>query len=154
MTLVALPCAQPQVLKCPFKSKPEENKEKEHLQYSSTVDSWAVGVLTYELLVGCPPFYDQSRTGTENRIKSGAPAFPSMMSEAAKDFVMSGEQGGMSPAMAMAQQCDYQNTWMSALILHWRPWHCDVLGSELGAGAHAQYMLGAIMSSPHVSHSS
>ena len=75
------------MLKCPFKSKPEENKEKEHLHYSGTVDSWAVGVLTYELLVGCPPFYDQSRTNTEARIKSGVPAFPAYLSEAAREFI-------------------------------------------------------------------
>lgn len=49
------------MLNCPYKNRPEENKEKAHLHYGSTVDSWAVGVLAYELLVGCPPFYDQSR---------------------------------------------------------------------------------------------
>jgi len=31
-----------QILKCPYKSRPEENKEKEHLHYTNTVDSWAV----------------------------------------------------------------------------------------------------------------
>jgi len=40
------------VLNCPYKNKPEENKEKAHLHYGGTVDSWAVGVLAYELLVG------------------------------------------------------------------------------------------------------
>jgi hypothetical protein len=40
------------VLKCPYKNKPEENKDKAHLHYGGTVDSWAVGVLAYELLVG------------------------------------------------------------------------------------------------------
>jgi hypothetical protein len=40
------------VLNCPYKNKPEENKDKPHLHYSGTVDSWAVGVLAYELLVG------------------------------------------------------------------------------------------------------
>lgn len=34
--------AAPQILKCPYKSRPEENKEKEHLHYTNTVDSWAV----------------------------------------------------------------------------------------------------------------
>lgn len=41
-----------QVLNCPYKNKPEENKEKAHLHYGGMVDSWAVGVLAYELLVG------------------------------------------------------------------------------------------------------
>ncbi|WIA10385.1 hypothetical protein OEZ85_010577 [Tetradesmus obliquus] len=77
----------PEVLKCPYKSKPEENKEKVHLHYSNTVDSWAVGVLVYELLVGCPPFYDKSKSTTEARIVSGVPHFPPTMSEAAKNFI-------------------------------------------------------------------
>lgn len=79
-----------QVLKCPYKSKPEENKEKEHLHYSNTVDSWAVGVLVYELLVGCPPFYDKSKSNTEARIVSGVPHFPPTISEAAKNFICAG----------------------------------------------------------------
>jgi serine/threonine protein kinase len=78
------------VLKCPYKSKPEENKEKEHLHYSNTVDSWAVGVLVYELLVGCPPFYDKSKSNTEARIVSGVPHFPPTVSEAAKNFICAG----------------------------------------------------------------
>lgn len=41
-------------------------------------------MLTYELLVGFPPFFDQSRTGTEDRIRSSIPVFPSNMSEDAK----------------------------------------------------------------------
>ncbi|GFR43552.1 hypothetical protein Agub_g4645 [Astrephomene gubernaculifera] len=77
----------PEVLRCPFKSRPEENKDNERLHYSARVDAWAVGVLTYELLVGFPPFFDQSRTSTEDRIVHSMPAFPAGMSEEAKAFV-------------------------------------------------------------------
>jgi serine/threonine protein kinase len=80
----------PEVLRCPYKSKPEENKDKAHLHYSNTVDSWAVGVLVYELLVGCPPFYDKSKSNTEARIVSGVPSFPPTVSEAAKSFICAG----------------------------------------------------------------
>ena len=89
LVLTHLHCCM-QVLKCPYKSKPEENKEKEHLHYSNTVDSWAVGVLVYELLVGCPPFYDKSKSNTEARIVNGMPHFPPTISEAAKDFICAG----------------------------------------------------------------
>eukprot|EP00798_Chlamydomonas_sp_ICE-L_P012757 gene12757-16008_t len=46
----------PEVLKCPTKSFPEENKHRLDLSYSVTVDIWAMSVMTYELLNGCPPF--------------------------------------------------------------------------------------------------
>ncbi len=46
-------------------------------------------MLTYELLVGFPPFFDQSRTGTEDRIRSSIPVFPSNMSDEAKAFICS-----------------------------------------------------------------
>ncbi|KAI8465173.1 MAG: serine/threonine protein kinase [Monoraphidium minutum] len=77
----------PEVLNCPYKNRPEENKEKAHLHYSATVDSWAVGVLAYELLVGCPPFYDQSRDRVEARIRAAAPAFPRSMTDESRSFV-------------------------------------------------------------------
>jgi serine/threonine protein kinase len=42
----------PEVLKCPLKTYPDENKADVSLHYSSSVDTWAVGVLAYELLTG------------------------------------------------------------------------------------------------------
>ena len=75
------------MLNCPYKNSPEENKEKTHLHYGGTVDSWAVGVLAYELLVGCPPFYDNSRDRVEARIRNGSPQFPRTMSEDARSFI-------------------------------------------------------------------
>ena len=74
----------PEVLDCPFKNKPEENKEKEELYYSLTVDAWAMGVLTYELLVGFPPFNDKQRAAIEDKIRTERPRFPSSMTENAR----------------------------------------------------------------------
>eukprot|EP00798_Chlamydomonas_sp_ICE-L_P023019 gene23019-30213_t len=54
------------VLVCPDKRRPEENKDKISLAYTSQVDSWAVGILAFELL---------------------DPKFPSWMSDEAKSFI-------------------------------------------------------------------
>ncbi|KAL6762355.1 kinase-like domain-containing protein [Haematococcus lacustris] len=77
----------PEVLRCPYKSRPDENKDNRSLHYGARVDSWAAGVLAYELLVGFPPFFDQSRAATEDRIVNKSPEFSSIMSEEAKTFI-------------------------------------------------------------------
>ncbi|EFJ51649.1 aurora like protein kinase [Volvox carteri f. nagariensis] len=69
----------PEVLVCPDKRRPEENKDK--------VDSWAVGILAYELLVGYPPFEQESRAATYEHIMYKEPKFPSWMAEDAKKFI-------------------------------------------------------------------
>jgi aurora kinase len=40
----------PEVLNCPLKDHPDENKEVKRLHYTSSVDTWAVGCLAYELV--------------------------------------------------------------------------------------------------------
>ncbi len=39
----------PEVVVCPLKSDPAENKDKPDLAYTTAVDIWAVGVLAYEV---------------------------------------------------------------------------------------------------------
>ena len=64
MLLLLLPCCRlgtidylaPEILDCPVKSHPMDNKDKPHIGYSNKVDCWSVGVLAYEVLVGRPPF--------------------------------------------------------------------------------------------------
>eukprot|EP00955_Chlamydomonas_euryale_P080746 363466-Chlamydomonas_euryale.AAC.4 len=69
-------------------NKPHENKEQTSLQYTLTVDTWAVGVLTYELLVGFPPFNDNQRAGIEQKIRMETPRFPSTLTELARNFML------------------------------------------------------------------
>ncbi|KAA6416482.1 MAG: serine threonine kinase, partial [Trebouxia sp. A1-2] len=77
----------PEVLLCPEKSRPQENKDKVLLGYTAMVDAWAMGILAYELIVGKPPFEKQSRAATYEHIMYRKPEFPANMSADAKDFV-------------------------------------------------------------------
>ncbi|GBG31943.1 Protein kinase DC2 [Hondaea fermentalgiana] len=43
------------------------------------VDWWALGVLIYEMLVGCPPFYAESSIGIYQRILHGVVDYPTYM---------------------------------------------------------------------------
>lgn len=80
-------CHRLQVLLCPEKSRPQENKDKVLLGYTAMVDAWAMGILAYELIVGRPPFEKQSRAATYEHIMYRKPEFPANMSPDAKDFV-------------------------------------------------------------------
>ena len=62
-------------------------QEKVLLTCTDKVDVWAVGILTYELLVGRPPFEKESREETYQYIMNESPSFPSWMSEGARDFI-------------------------------------------------------------------
>jgi hypothetical protein len=42
----------PEVLRCPLKRRPGDNKTRTDLHYATAVDAWAVGVLAFELLTG------------------------------------------------------------------------------------------------------
>lgn len=59
--------------------------------YTAAVDMWSVGVITYILLCGFPPFYDQNNAALFQQIKSGAYDYPEPywddVSEGAKDLI-------------------------------------------------------------------
>ncbi|KAK9823576.1 hypothetical protein WJX72_003959 [[Myrmecia] bisecta] len=55
--------------------------------YSLESDVWAIGILTYELLMGGPPFEAATRDATYTGILTGEPFLPSHWSSAAKDFI-------------------------------------------------------------------
>jgi len=77
----------PEVLVCPDKTSPRQNKNRADLAYTTQVDVWAVGVLTYELLVGTAPFEKSTRPATYENIMGGEPEFPACMSKAARSFI-------------------------------------------------------------------
>ncbi|KAL4424485.1 hypothetical protein ABPG77_006794 [Micractinium sp. CCAP 211/92] len=99
----------PEVLHCPEKSKPEENKERVELGYSDAVDVWAVGVLAFELLVGRPPFERESREETYQSIQHKEPALPAWLSDPAREFITA----------ALAKSARKRPT-VAQLLLH--PW--------------------------------
>lgn len=68
---------------------PELTLEKE---YDQTVDTWSVGVLTYILLCGVPPFYDEKgrKSLMEKKIVKEEPDYSMLdqVSEEGIDFIM------------------------------------------------------------------
>lgn len=59
----------------------------QHKIYDKNVDLWCLGVLTYEFLVGSPPFEMESMEETYDRIVRVYYKTPDSMSELAKDFI-------------------------------------------------------------------
>jgi len=54
---------------------------------TTKVDLWCLGVLTYEFLVGKPPFETSHRDDTYKRIRALAFVFPEWVSPEAQDFI-------------------------------------------------------------------
>lgn len=63
---------------------PEMVEAREH---DSTADVWSLGVLTYEFLVGSPPFEAEGYRATYRRISNVDLRFPSSVSPGAKDLI-------------------------------------------------------------------
>ena len=57
--------------------------------HSYQVDYWAIGVITYTMLIGRPPFESSEVKNTYKKIKACAYTFPEHLeiSQAAKDFI-------------------------------------------------------------------
>ncbi|RWS30071.1 aurora kinase A-like protein [Leptotrombidium deliense] len=60
-----------------------------HQPYNEKVDHWCLGILTYEFLVGKPPFETEDSSTTYRRIVNLDYAFPSYVNEYAKIFISS-----------------------------------------------------------------
>jgi len=63
---------------------PEIIQSKGH---SKGVDWWALGILTYEMLVGYPPFFDESPFRIYEKILEGKVQFPKWIDARAKDMI-------------------------------------------------------------------
>lgn len=57
--------------------------------YDDTVDLWCLGVLTYEFLVGKPPFESKEVRTTYQRIMSVEFSYPDYVIPSARDFISS-----------------------------------------------------------------
>jgi len=55
--------------------------------YDFKVDLWCLGVLTYEFLVGRPPFECTDTNQTYQKIRNVEYVFPTFVSELARDFI-------------------------------------------------------------------
>lgn len=61
--------------------------------HDHTLDWWALGVLIYEMLVGCPPFYHKNQHQMYKKIKENSVKWPNperigfTISDVAKDLV-------------------------------------------------------------------
>ncbi|GLC41476.1 hypothetical protein PLESTF_000285800 [Pleodorina starrii] len=92
----------PEVRHCPLKEQPGDNKTNPALAYTTAVDIWSVGVLSYSLLVGFMPFPGglpaarpqaaaaaAATTATAAAAAEPSLAFPSSVSPEARGFVES-----------------------------------------------------------------
>lgn len=55
--------------------------------YGKEVDWWSLGVITYEMLCGCPPFYSSNRDQLFNLIKNPHVTYPNDISPDSIDFL-------------------------------------------------------------------
>ena len=60
-----------------------------HNRYDEKVDHWCLGVLTYEFLVGNPPFENENSNETYRKILAVDYRFPVHVHDLAKDFISS-----------------------------------------------------------------
>lgn len=71
-------------------------------EYDEQVDVWALGILTYELIVGVPPFEENSKELTYKRILKCDIDFPSSVSKDAQDLISKLLQPDASERISLA----------------------------------------------------
>ena len=60
----------------------------QHRSYTKSVDWWELGILTYELLFGQTPFFNQNKSKILNSIVKSQPKFPKNVDPIIKDFIL------------------------------------------------------------------
>ncbi|XP_031597856.1 calcium/calmodulin-dependent protein kinase IGb [Oreochromis aureus] len=82
--------------------------------YSNAVDCWSIGVITYILLCGYPPFYEESETRLFSKIMKAQYEFDSPfwddISESAKDFIRNMMQ--KNPKMRYTTELALRHPWI------------------------------------------
>ncbi|MEQ2246749.1 hypothetical protein ILYODFUR_002421 [Ilyodon furcidens] len=82
--------------------------------YSKAVDCWSIGVITYILLCGYPPFYEENETRLFSKIMKAQYEFDSPfwddISESAKDFIRNMMQ--KSPSMRYTTDQALRHPWI------------------------------------------
>lgn len=80
--------------------------------YDYKVDLWCLGVLTYEFLVGRPPFESRDVQNTYNRILKVEYTFPDYVSTNARDFISSLLQ--LDPTKRMSLNAAKKHIWITS----------------------------------------
>lgn len=57
------------------------------MPYSYPIDIWALGILTYEMILGATPFYDENKSKMFSNIVSAEPFFPPQLDRRVADFI-------------------------------------------------------------------
>ncbi|GAX85956.1 hypothetical protein CEUSTIGMA_g13372.t1 [Chlamydomonas eustigma] len=113
----------PEILECPIKDYPEENKDRWDLAYDQSVDVWALGILAYELLQGqCPKDKDYVSQKVKNPQTLNLPkmlCFPTRMSPQAEDFISQILQKEASKRPSCEALLGHP--WIAAFIIPSRP---------------------------------
>ncbi|KAJ4934060.1 hypothetical protein JOQ06_006867 [Pogonophryne albipinna] len=82
--------------------------------YSKAVDCWSIGVITYILLCGYPPFYEESETRLFSKIVKAQYEFDSPfwddISESAKDFIRNMMQ--KTPSLRFSPEMALRHPWI------------------------------------------
>ncbi|XP_013886873.1 calcium/calmodulin-dependent protein kinase type 1D [Austrofundulus limnaeus] len=82
--------------------------------YSKAVDCWSIGVITYILLCGYPPFYEETETRLFSKIMKAQYEFDSPfwddISESAKDFIRNMMQ--KNPSMRYSTEQALRHPWI------------------------------------------